>query len=770
MPRRLLQMFASLKLTVYLLIALAVFLAAATIVESRRGPEAAQQLYYGVAHTALLALFALNVVCAIALRWPWGRERIGFLLTHGSILLILAGALVTLALKQEGQLALWEGEERQSFVSRAAPQQAAALPFAVRLDDFQIDVYPGTQRPAMFRSRVTVRDPQSGRWFPYAIEMNRELSFRGWRLFQSSYQRTPQGEMTILSVSRDPGQPIVFAGYVLLVGGMTTVLATRIRQRRRLGARQPAASPAKALGRRAAALLLAVLGGAVAAAAPARAAAPLASDLLERLQALPVQHDGRVMPLDTLARESLRSVTGRRAWQQEDPVATVLGWSFAAREWDALPMVRIGSARLATAVGLPATTARASFRELVDNRRLLDLFRESHDKAGRDEPLSPVLSDASELEERLVTLQSFFQGEAILAQPAADPVAAWSPLAARDAAELQARAADIRASGPANYPLRADMQRELTYNRRRPTRLAWWLLLPASLAAALAVHRDRRWLDRSAAAGILAGFAVITWGIATRWQIAGRIPAANMYESMLFLSWGVALFAGAAALLGRSRIVVLNGAAMAALAALLVDVLPMDPFVHPVPPVLSGTPWLAIHVPIIMVGYAVCALAMLVAHVQVGVAAFAPQRSALAARLHDLLYWYLHAGSILLVTGILTGSIWAASSWGRYWGWDPKEVWSLVAFLAYMAILHARWERMVGPFGVAVSAIAAFWAILMTYVGVNFILASGLHSYGFASSRVTQWLLAVAVAEILFLGTAAMARRRPPQPGLPAPI
>ena len=60
------------------------------------------------------------------------------------------------------------------------------------------------------------------------------------------------------------------------------------------------------------------------------------------------------------------------------------------------------------------------------------------------------------------------------------------------------------------------------------------------------------------------------------------------------------------------------------------------------------------------------------------------------------LYWYIHVGSILLIAGILTGSIWAASSWGRYWGWDPKEVWSLVAFLAYMAILHARFDRQIG--------------------------------------------------------------------------
>ena len=128
----------------------------------------------------------------------------------------------------------------------------------------------------------------------------------------------------------------------------------------------------------------------------------------------------------------------------------------------------------------------------------------------------------------------------------------------------------------------------------------------------------------------------------------------------------------------------------------------------------------------------------------------------------DLQYWYIHVGSILLVAGILTGSMWAASSWGRYWGWDPKEVWSLVAFLAYMAILHARAERLIGDFGVAAWSIAAFQTILMTYLGVNFVLASGLHSYGFGDSSVVRSMVAVALAEVAFIGIAWARSREAP--------
>jgi ABC-type transport system involved in cytochrome c biogenesis permease subunit len=204
----------------------------------------------------------------------------------------------------------------------------------------------------------------------------------------------------------------------------------------------------------------------------------------------------------------------------------------------------------------------------------------------------------------------------------------------------------------------------------------------------------------------------------------------------------------------RNRIVVLNAAAGAALVMFLTDQLPIDPFVHPMPPVLSGTYWLAIHVPIIMLGYAVLALGMVVAHMQIGAEAFLPGRRSVALKMAELQYYYIFVGSILLIAGILTGSMWASSSWGRYWGWDPKEVWSLVAFLAYMAILHARSERLIGNFGVAAWSIAAFQTILMTYLGVNFVLAAGLHSYGFGDTSVVWAMVATALVEAAYVGIA----------------
>jgi cytochrome c-type biogenesis protein CcsB len=749
--KALVDRIASLRVTVSLLVLLLAALAGGTIVESLHGAPAAGRLVYGSAwFRVLLAAFATNLACSLVGLWPWGRRRTGYAITHLSMLVILVGALATEVAKVDGQIHIWEGEEASRVIGppatpEAEPPVVATLPFSVRLDAFEIDYYEGTRRPAQFRSRVTVADPATGAPTTAVIEMNRELAYGGYRFFQSSYRQTPDRDQTILSVSRDPGEPIVFLGYYGLVAGMIVVLSTRIAERRR--ASRPAAA-------------LVLAGVALLAAAPARAQVPPtpASADVEALRRLPVQHDGRVMPLDTLGREAVWNVTGKRSVWGVDPVAMALGWALAPEAWVVQPLVPLKDARLAAAIGLAPGTRWASFQELARNERLNRLMTDARAVEEQERPLTPLQKAAQKVEGRLLWMQSLLNRDALRVVPGAAPGGAWAaPEHLHSAADLRA-VADSGVSAGRLAPQRLDA--ELLYNRARPARLAWWVLALSLLVSVAATVLDRRALDVAAGALLVVGFAVMSWGIWLRWQVAGRVPASNMYESLLFLGWGVGAFAVVATILLRNRIVVLNAAAGAALTMALTDLLPIDRFVHPMPPVLSGTYWLAIHVPIIMVGYAVLALGMVVAHMQLGVEAFAPARRSLALRMAELQYFYLHVGSILLVAGILTGSMWAASSWGRYWGWDPKEVWSLVAFLAYMAILHARAERLIGPFGVAAWSIAAFQTILMTYLGVNFVLASGLHSYGFGDSSVVRAMVLAALAEASFIGVAWARHRR----------
>jgi len=750
--KALVDRFASLRVTVSLLVLLLVALAAGTIVESLNGAEAAGRVVYGAGwFRALLAVFGLNLGCSLVSLWPWGRRRIGYAITHLSMLVILGGALTTELGKTEGQLHVWEGEKSSSVIGPPASPQAeppvvVKLPFAVRLEAFEIDYYEGTRRPAQFRSRVTVEDPASGRETPAVIEMNRELAYGGYKFFQSSYRETPDRDQTILSVSRDPGEPIVFLGYYGLVAGMIVVLSTRIAERRR--ASRPAGAAA------------ALVGFALLAAAPARAQVPQlppAADV-EALRRLPVQHDGRVMPLDTLAREAVWNVTGRRSVWGVDPLAMALGWALEPQAWVIQPIVPVKDDRLAAEIGLAPGTRWSSFQALARNERLNQLMAAAQSAEQQERPLAPLEKSAQKVEGRLLWMQTVLSQDALRVVPAAKPGDAWTaPEHVHSVADLRA-VLDSGVSAGRLAPERVSV--ELLYNRARPSRLAWWVLTLSLLLSIAAMLLERRALDVAAGALLVTGFVVMSWGLWMRWQVAGRIPASNMYESLLFLGWGVGAFAVIATVLLRNRIVVLNAAAGAALTMALTDLLPIDRFVHPMPPVLSGTYWLAIHVPIIMVGYAVLALGMVVAHMQIGFEAFAPARRALALKMAELQYFYIHIGSILLVAGILTGSMWAASSWGRYWGWDPKEVWSLVAFLAYMAILHARAERLIGNFGVAAWSIVAFQTILMTYLGVNFVLAAGLHSYGFGDSSVVLAMVATALVEAAFIGVAWAKVRR----------
>ena len=756
--RKLLPALASLKLTVGLVVLISVVLSAGTILESLRGAEAAKKVYEAPGFYALLGVFALNLLAALVDRWPRNRWRVGFALTHVSILVILAGALTTLLFKREGQLAVQEGQESNTVFQQSgdSPARSFRLPFAVRLDAFELDLYPGTRQPAMYRSRVEVEDAALPAPLPAVIEMNRPLSYGGFRFFQSSYRTDVTPPATILSVSRDPGQPIVFAGYVLLVAGMLVVFATRLVQSHASRAPAPAGSALPTLP------VLLVLSAAASAiwAAPARAADPIDAATLEKLRALPVQHDGRAMPFDTQAREAIWNVTGRTSWAGLDPVAAVAGWTFDRRRWEQEPMVLVGGGDVAKAAGLPPGARRASYAEIVSSPVMRTTMLALHSRSGDSKPTGTEAA-LFKLEARLILLYQHFNGAGIRCIPVADPRGTWETAPAlRTPAELAGLADHVRAmAAPPHYPTPRALAREIAYNAARPTRIAWLFLLPAAVALGATLGEDRFRLRTVGGVLLVLGFFAMSWGLAMRWRVAGRAPASDMYESILFLGWGVGLF-GVAALARRQRLLVANAAGLGAVAMALADLLPIDPFIHPMPPVLSGTPWLAIHVPIIVVSYSVLAIATGLAHLVVGVEIVAPARRDLAERWSTLLYWYLHVGSILLIAGILTGSVWAASSWGRYWGWDPKEVWSLIAFLAYMAILHARFDEQVRAWGVAVLSIAAFWTILMTYLGVNFVLATGLHAYGFGSSNLVLVLGSVAAVEAAFLLTGWSAFQR----------
>ena len=589
---------------------------------------------------------------------------------------------------------------------------------------------------------------------------------------------------------------------------------------------------------------------ALAAAPSTQPAAPSSLDLA-KIRASPAQHDGRWPPVDTVARTTVESVTGDIFFGGHDPVLLLLAWTFDAKTWRQKPLISIANAELRHELQLSDSQTVFSYAELMGHTFLRSLIAKAANVKGRK--LDPLESKVRDIDEKLGILGEAFAGRTIKAVPdAKDPLGAWRAIKSSRAhghgggdntevtqawsAVRKAFLADdapgfgtaseqlataLSALPAGHRPDPARIATELRYNKLRPFRRAWIVMLAGALLATGAMFVRKRWFDLIAMLALVGGFGLLTYGLSLRWQIAGRIPAANMFESLLFLSWGMGAFAIVAMLLTRQRIVPLTASAMGALALILADCLPINHYIRPIAPVLLDTVWMSIHVPVIMVSYSVLALAVLIAHVQLVIMAAAPAKKALIDTVDSLHYWYVHVGAVLLLAGIVTGSMWAASSWGRYWGWDPKEVWSLVAFLGYLAILHVRADRMQVPrwayavaavllagvlavvgwklaplttaklaslaaatatviffvlvrtrFATAVKSIVAFWLIIMTYVGVNYVLGIGLHSYGFGTGAVVHYLFWTGGIDLAFVAVCSLIyviRSIPAGPRRPGP-
>ncbi len=235
---------------------------------------------------------------------------------------------------------------------------------------------------------------------------------------------------------------------------------------------------------------------------------------------------------------------------------------------------------------------------------------------------------------------------------------------------------------------------------------------------------------------VASGFSIETFAIILRWAISyqleiGHAPLSNLYESLVFFSWSVMLVL----LIMWRRY---GNESIGILASFLAFLLPayaslsgsVSTEIQPLIPALRSN-WLISHVVSSFLAYACFALSFITSILYLIRVKGGPRITALladAAMWDDLAYRITSIGFVLLSLGIITGAAWADTAWGRYWGWDPKETWSLITWMIYGAYLHARlvkgWKGTI----MACIAILGFFAVIFTYLGVNYIL-SGLHSY-----------------------------------------
>ncbi len=499
----------------------------------------------------------------------------------------------------------------------------------------------------------------------------------------------------------------------------------------------------------------------------------------QSLSTLPVQSGGRMKPLDTLARESVRLVTGKAKFEGREPVITLMQW-WADPEIDSKEIIEFRDLEIKKELGLE-DKRWFSFGELVENKKLEAYREEIHTHLQNEEELHGPEQKIQDLLVKMNVVRntkngSIFQavpnpsglnedwgsfadldhdGIVEMVIPAKEAVVALrEAIATGDDSKIVAAAAMARAElsklGP--VPEESVMARELRYNQSHPFRKAWILYLVGLCILTFAqpkTHTTGYW----AGCGFIgAGFLMHVYGFTLRCLIAGRPPVTNMYESVIWVAFGAVLFALIFEFISPKRYYLTAAAAGAVVCLVLADTLPtvLDPSIQPLTPVLRSNFWLTIHVLSITLGYAAFLLALGLGHIVLWKCALKPQQEEAIASLHDALYRALQVGVLLLAAGTILGGVWANYSWGRFWGWDPKEVWALIALLGYLAILHGRYAGWIRKFGIAAWSVIAFQGVLMAWYGVNYVLGAGLHSYGFGTGGV-QYVAIYVALEILYV-------------------
>ena len=506
---------------------------------------------------------------------------------------------------------------------------------------------------------------------------------------------------------------------------------------------------------------------------------------LEGLRRLAIQQGGRCKPLDTFAREAVRLITGKETFEKADPVASVLSWWAGGEQTLDLKVVECRNLQLKQQLGLSADQRWFSARELRGNAELTKL-REELMKLGPQEKVPPSLTAAQELLSKLKYLEMVAGGEAWTVVPSPNKIeetwAAFTDLGdlamlqpAREKVETLRKvvrdgkatafassvagvAQELRKIGP--YPDEAALEREVLFNHFHPFRKAWMLYTVALVCLLFAPvpQGSLYWVGVAAASF---GFSLHAYGFFLRCMIAGRPPVTNMYESVLWVAFGAVLFSLAFEWRYRTRNYLLASMAGAVVCLVLADSLPavLDPSIRPLTPVLRSNFWLTIHVLTITLGYAAFLLALGLGHMILWKHLLGPDQKEEIRGLNTALYKALQIGVLLLAAGTILGGVWANYSWGRFWGWDPKEVWALIALLGYLAILHGRYAGWLGNFGTAAASVVAFQGVLMAWYGVNFVLGAGLHSYGFGNGGV-QYVACFTLAEIVFVCAVIAVRQK----------
>ena len=656
------------------------------------------------------------------------------------------------------------------------------LPFAIRLNEFQLERYPGSMAPSSYASEVTViKDDKT---YDYRIFMNRTLNEGNFLFFQSSY--FPDESGTVLSVNNDPGKWPTYLGYFLLTLGLFLNFfdkKSRFRKLTKFVANKNLAMFVLTLALLSTQNLKANESNTL----PAQEVDDITIrvDYLNKLKNeskvtadkfghLVVQSSGgRMKPLATLNREIVQKLSGKSSFMGMDANQIVLGMITRPDIWKDVKIIKINTPKLKKFLGVAESEKYISFSEAFGEKNEYLLTKES-EKALLTKPIErgTYEKDIIKVDEKLNIIYSVFNGSLLNIFPkvydeqSADDNFKWySPLEAMQEFSGQNQAAigsvvrglfnstmDFDWNSANNYidmialyqdkvgtdikPTASKINAEIVFNKLDiffNLTLAYVLLGFVMVVLAFVVIFKPEFKPAKTTKIILAIlsilFAIQTFGMGYRWYLSGHAPWSDIYETLIYISWS-AIFAGV--IFFRNSLLALGAATIIAgifmFTAHLTDV---DPQITSLVPVLKSY-WLTIHVSILTASYGFFGLSAILGFLTLIMFIFRKNRP----HLDDVVRHVSAINEISLIIGLacitignFLGGVWANESWGRYWGWDPKETWAYVSIVVYALVLHLRFVKSLNtPYVLATASLLAFSSIMMTYLGVNFYL-SGMHSY-----------------------------------------
>ncbi|MDR1793094.1 MAG: cytochrome c biogenesis protein CcsA [Bacteroidales bacterium] len=467
------------------------------------------------------------------------------------------------------------------------------------------------------------------------------------------------------------------------------------------------------------------------------------------LGSLSIFYNGRIAVLDSYAKDFCRKIYGQSTYKDLDAVQVLSGWLFFPEEWQNEPFFKIKSKQLQQKLGVKKY---AKLTDFLGNAETYQLFR----WGGGYDPHNVAIKEAIE---KISLIRALHTGESLKIFPQKSQWYAQNDdLSLADANDTlfisnvfqllyesvgeqnHAQILEIIHKISLFQKSRAEkgsiddkkVRIELIYNSFNIVNVLFKIHLSAGILLVffyiffMQKGKKTTWISGVNRCILLICCVLLTLYLAIRWYLSSHIPLSNGYETMLFLSWVIVLIC--IVLAKKSPLLSLGGLVISGFTLLVASLNFMNPQIGNLMPVLAS-PWMSIHVSLVMIAYAVFTFTFINSLIYIALRIFTKGETPQMAQLQTISQTLLLLGVGFLSIGIFTGAVWANITWGRYWGWDPKEVWALITLIVYSMPLHGKiLSFFQKPIFFHIFLIFAFFCVLMTYFGVNYLLG-GMHSY-----------------------------------------